>query len=35
MESLLSKEVIFSFPLFRVTNLSPIVLGRGKEEYSH
>jgi len=31
MNSLLLKEVIFSFPFFRVINLSPIVSGRGKQ----
>jgi len=35
MESLLSKEAIFSFPLFRVTNLSPIVSGKWKKEAIH
>jgi len=35
MKSLLSKKVIFSSSLFRVTNLSSIVSVRGKEEEVH
>jgi len=35
MESLLSKEVIFSFPIFRVKNLSPIDSGRWKKKEIH
>ena len=35
MKSLLSAEVIFSFPSFRVTNRSPIVSDQGTEEEIH